>query len=369
MFQRLARNFIKNGYFPTDAETIERVLGALDVDAKSGQALYLLDPCCGEGTALAEVAGHLQARLPAEVGCRSYGVEYDEDRAYHAKTLLGDVLHSDLLDSVIAPRRFGLLWLNPPYGDLVADAGHFYEGTGRQRLEKQFYQRTIGTLQFGGVLVLIIPHHVIDSVFAGWLSRHLTDVRVYRAATERFKQVVILGVKQRADAVDTALRHRLEAIGRGDVQAPELPTAWAEVAYPVPTGPTEPLRFYTVRLDARQLAEVADVEDGGLWPRFETVFQAGVSPHRRPLCAMSNWHLALALAAGQIAGIVTSDDGQRRFLVSGDTHKTRDVREEVQGEGEQARLVRTCTDRFVPVIRAIDLTPDAASFGNIVTIQ
>ena len=29
MFQRLARNYAKDGYFPTDAETIQRVLNAL----------------------------------------------------------------------------------------------------------------------------------------------------------------------------------------------------------------------------------------------------------------------------------------------------------------------------------------------------
>ena len=31
MFQRLARNYIKNGYFPTDGETIEKILEQLSV--------------------------------------------------------------------------------------------------------------------------------------------------------------------------------------------------------------------------------------------------------------------------------------------------------------------------------------------------
>ena len=46
MFQRLARNFVRNGYFPTDAETTARVLSALE--PAEGE-MRLLDPCAGEG--------------------------------------------------------------------------------------------------------------------------------------------------------------------------------------------------------------------------------------------------------------------------------------------------------------------------------
>ena len=58
MFSRLARNFIRNGYFPTDEVTLGRLLGAL---APAGANARILDPCCGEGSALAEIGHHLQA--------------------------------------------------------------------------------------------------------------------------------------------------------------------------------------------------------------------------------------------------------------------------------------------------------------------
>src|SRR3546814_4493915 len=45
MFPRLARNFIRNGYFPTDEPTLERALSAL---APSPGAMSILDPCAGE---------------------------------------------------------------------------------------------------------------------------------------------------------------------------------------------------------------------------------------------------------------------------------------------------------------------------------
>ena len=74
MFQRLARNFIKNGYFPTDAVSLSRILAALDSD---GEKLRIIDPCCGEGVALAEVKQHLVA-LGASV--EALGIEYDRER-------------------------------------------------------------------------------------------------------------------------------------------------------------------------------------------------------------------------------------------------------------------------------------------------
>ena len=52
MFPRLARNFVKNGYFPTDEPTLERALNAL---MPSDGTMCILDPCAGEGVAIAEI--------------------------------------------------------------------------------------------------------------------------------------------------------------------------------------------------------------------------------------------------------------------------------------------------------------------------
>jgi len=45
MFPRLARNFIRNGYFPTDEPTLERALSAL---APSPGSMSILDPCAAK---------------------------------------------------------------------------------------------------------------------------------------------------------------------------------------------------------------------------------------------------------------------------------------------------------------------------------
>jgi hypothetical protein len=364
MFQRLARNFIKNGYFPTDAETLTGILAAL-MPVETGR-LRILDPCCGEGTALAECAAHLgRERVEA------YGIEYDAEHAWHAKRLLDRCIHGDCFDVAAARRRFGLVFLNPPYGDLVSDQAQTAarRSGGRQRHEKRFYQRAKDLLQFGGVLVLIVPTTCLDRELCGWVATHFRDVRVFEACVATYKQVIIFGVRRRTqNAGDTApVGERLLACGRGEPAAP-LPLDWPPAErYTVPASAHPEAGLQATRLDAAQLGDEL-TRHPGLWDRFEANFQHQLRPHRRPLRALSTWHLALALAAGQVAGVVSAPDG-RVFVIKGDTHKEREteVNYEARADGSM-REIRTLTDRFVPVIRALDFTPGSPSFGQALTI-
>ena len=125
MFPRLARNFAKNGYYPTDEPTLERALNAL---MPSDGPMCILDPCAGEGVAIAEAA-HALGREQA----KAFAVEFDAERARHARGLVDHCLHADLMDTMVSKQSFGLLWLNPPYGDLSKDVnGNIgYQGQGR----------------------------------------------------------------------------------------------------------------------------------------------------------------------------------------------------------------------------------------------
>src|SRR6185312_17529990 len=92
--------------------TLARILNALA--PTSGGTMRILDPCCGEGVALAECKQHL-----GQANTRAYGIEYDEERAWHAKSLLDRCIYGDFQRCGIGQRQFGLLFLNPPYGDLA----------------------------------------------------------------------------------------------------------------------------------------------------------------------------------------------------------------------------------------------------------
>lgn len=364
MFSRLANNFAKNGYYPTDEATLERILQAIDTTATD---ITVLDPCCGEGVALAEVKRHL---LEAGASVAAYGVEYHHERAWHAKQLLNVVAHADINDMAIKPRQFGLLFLNPPYGDLVADkAGLEEAATGRLRLEKVFFRKAHPWLAFEGILVLIVPNYALDAEFANLIAKSYQDVRVFMAPEQQFKQCVILARKRKADRLDVGLVERLVAIGQGTLPA-ELPEHWSDPLYQVPAAKEVP-HFVAARINADELVhELHKVERSTLWPQFKTHFNGQTTLARPPLRNLSDWHLALALAAGQISGVVTSRAG-RTLLLKGDTFKDKTLKvtfEEVGNKAGDMREVRTLTDKFVPTIRAFDFTPGAL-YGHLVTIQ
>ena len=363
MFSRLARNFVRNGYFPTDEETIERLLGAL---VPRGGTVRILDPCCGEGSALANIAQHLQA---AGASVESLGVELDKERAWHAKTLLTRAIHSDLHDVVISPRSVGLLFLNPPYGHGIADKANADGREPGERMEKTFLRKTVPMLVSGGVLVFIVPHYVVDRELATFLARHFRDLKMYRTPEQRFKQCVIFGIKGGPRQPSQATLQALDRLRSGQDNE-TLPTAWPHAVYDVPCVATrEDFRFHAVRLDGAQLAdELRRFRRSTLWDGFESFFRQGQREHRRPLRDMSQWHLALALAAGQVTGLVQSPAG-RLLLIKGDTYKQRQ-RSSVVETDDDGNVTETVTliDRFVPVINAIEFTP-GPNLGRIVTIR
>lgn len=363
MFPRIAKNFVKAGYFPTDEATLERALSALDVD---GPQIRILDPCAGEGVALAE-AQHRLNENGASV--QAFGVEIDAERAWHAKRLLDVVAHADVNDVLISQRSFGLLWLNPPYGDAVSDKARTGDRPRADRLEKIFCRRSFGLLQIGGILVLIVPSTVFDEELASLVARHFEQVTFWRAPEQKYRQAVLFGVKRRPASPLAKLVEALVGFGSGATDAEELPLNWPLEPYRVPPVTAEPLTFRVVPLEPRQLeAELARHQNATLWPRFAQQFARHIQPPRRPLRRLSKWHLALALAAGQIGGIVRAPSG-RTLLIKGDTFKEKEqsVTQEVDSDGT-VRETRVLTDKFVPVIKAIELTAGEA-FGRLVTIR
>lgn len=364
MFQRLARNYAKNGYYPTDSETTQRIIEALQ-PAENG-VMRILDPCCGEGVILAECKHALGADRTV-----AYGIEYSEERAWHAKALLDHCIHADINDCAVGIRQFGFVLLNPPYGDTVADRSNL--SSKAERLEKLFYRRTIGLLQYGGVMALIVPRHALDKEYSTWIARHFHAVRVYEAPEQQFKQIVVMGIRQRVkdtQAGNANLCKQLIAMGAGDVPLEVFPEEWLDDPYVVPAGQAQQeVKFYSAKIDQRQLVDVIEKERG-LWSRMGMIFRYGTQQHRQPLRALSSWHLALALAAGQVSGIVKSRDG-RIFVIKGDTFKDKVGSEELvrDSKGEVSGVKRIQTDRFVPTIRALDFTPNSPTFGESLIIR
>ena len=97
-------NNIKMGYYPTDPDNISLILKG--VQFPEGVTTNLLDPCCGCGKALRQMADGNN--------CYTYGVELDGARADEAQTRLHRVGFGSFFFSQVSANAFHLLFLNPP---------------------------------------------------------------------------------------------------------------------------------------------------------------------------------------------------------------------------------------------------------------
>ena len=374
MFSRVARNFAKKGYFPTDVLTMDAIRSRLKLLIESpdhSNPIRVLDPCCGEGGALSDLQSYFSAQCSAVV--EAIGIELDDERAWHAKSLqqFSQVAHADVNDVVVAPRSVSCLFLNPPYGDLLSDRAQTGEVStlkqGRDRLEKMFFDRTIVSLQYDGLLILIVPFYTIDEDFAVRLACNFKDVNWMMSPEQTYKQAIVFGRRVKTRHPPKQLVADLVEFGNG--LAPAGSSAVSTVKYAVPANEI-PFWMRVVRIDAKQLGnELAKIEGKTLWSQFATQFRCAQAAHRQWLCEPSEWHLALALAAGQVYGSVVSVDG-RILLIKGDTIKGKNttVEQTVDEQGNVSeKLIKT--DIFIPIITGLDFTPNLSSFGAVVAIQ
>src|SRR5947209_1181544 len=119
------QNQIKLGYFPTPQSLIASIATQLSAPVAAWRAL---DPCAGEGIALAMLAERL--------GGETFGFELDTQRAGEATTRLDHVLAGSYEDMRLPhlPGAVSLLYLNPPYAADTDEAG--------KRLELTFLRDT-----------------------------------------------------------------------------------------------------------------------------------------------------------------------------------------------------------------------------------
>ncbi|MFP5474142.1 MAG: DUF6094 domain-containing protein [Gammaproteobacteria bacterium] len=371
MFARNARNFIKNGYFPTDEATLEGIIAML----RPGPGpCRLLDPCCGEGSALADVRHGLHQHSAAQEApaIEALGIEFDRERAWHAKQCLDRVIHADMHDVIVKPRSIGLMFLNPPYGYGVSDNANRSaadaEAGKAERLERTFLRKCTPYIAYGGIMVYIVPHYALDDEIRAHLARNYDDVRVFMAPERRFRQCVVIGRRRKAGNATRAVQELLARAQASEDQAPGLSTDFVDAPYVIPAAEEADCDFHAVRIDADQLAHELDrYRSALLWEGLENHFRQTAGACRPPLRELTPWHLALSLAAGQVSGRFRSADG-REFLLKGDTfkQKQRTVVTEFNDKGEASQVI-TLLDRFVPVINAIEFTPDHR-LGQIVKI-
>lgn len=353
MHPRVAHNYAKQGYYPTDDGTLRGIDHLL---ARSEQPLKFLDPCCGCGDALVYLARG--ERFPFAT---CYGIEDDVERAALARQKIRQLLQGDALDSKVTTGAADVLFLNPPYGWSLRDSE---AGEKSEKLEHRFLRHFYPALHAGGLLIYIVPEYSVDKDCLGWLQARFEDIGVWAAATDRFKQIVIVAKKRAMPgAADKALRTRFERWQSGEEAWPVLPDQPLD-RY-VTSDNNKALHMQVTDLDVAGVTAVL-AEYGGLWQDFNTRF--GVSDSGmaiRPVHDLTDWHTSLLIASGIVSGLV--DNGRQRLLVKGRTVKMKTVRKREDENGEI--VAEEHRDRFETVIKAIDLTPGAPTYGDILIIK
>lgn len=325
---------IKCGFYPTPLDVVKLLKSWLSLPE---QKASILDPCAGEGIALAQLADGQNAT--------TYGVEIDEHRAKQAEERLEHVLHSPIEETRITNGVFSLLFLNPPYDDEIAEAA---TGKRTERKERVFLRETVRYLQPGGALIYIIPQNRLDQHIIGILAYRFEQIRVYRFPGEMFdafKQVVVVARKKRLPEAEPITQRALTTTAK--TKLPELRRA-TQPLYVLPPGKPVNL-FKSTRIDLGQLEHEAN--RSVLWERLYDLHQTRNTSLQRPPIPLHKGHLALLLASGSCDGLV--GEGEEKHLVKGHIRKTKKITTECEERGEEVVTVTKERDQFNVIVRLL----------------
>lgn len=295
---RLA-NIEKAGYFPLPPPVTELILTHI-IAPKGGR---ILDPCAGEGTALVQFAHSLNLD--------PFGIELHEERADKAREavnqLLGEraghnqtaqVLQDSYLNLSTSRRGYNWLYLNPPYDHDEEDG----------RLEYQWLVRTRPWLQPGGLLVWVVPQHLLTMRKATrYILSWFDQVQVYRFPDDlygRFRQIVLFGVhRPKAVVPDEELVTNLIYKGQ-DIAALAPLTPVTEAMYALPPLVVKPNGF-KFRSQFVDLADaLAEARQRGA--ATSKAWQEHLDPQHeqvalRPLTPLKIGHMNSVIAAGHLS--------------------------------------------------------------------
>ena len=298
---------IRLGYYPTPPEIVALLAQHLRAPAASGrQSIRLLDPCAGQGAALAQ--------LGQALGGETFGIELSEERARMARSVLDHLLHGSAFGVRLTNSVFSLLFLNPPYDD----------DQEQRRLEHHFLTTFHRALAPGGILCYLVPQERL-ALSARFLSNQYEELSLYRfpdgpEGYDRFKQVILIGRRRSTTQADRLAEAFLAEIAQQGPAAIDPITAQPETVYDLPLLPRTEVLFAAQHFDASQ-AEAEAARRGllakgvlcdQLWPPEEA--------RVRPLLPLKKTHRALLMASGFLDNVVL-DNGERRVIVKGRTVK------------------------------------------------
>ncbi len=332
-----------------------------------------MDPCAGEGEAIATLRAVWAERIEAQnrraswmpsIRPRVLACELEAERATalaQRLTELGDeTFHGDAfqLASVRSESRgISVLWLNPPY-DHDAELG---------RLEERFLSRFAPQIATGGVLLFLVPYSAL-AASAETLASRFTDLRCWRLPEpewNNFHQVLLQG---RAVAVPISAEFYRRKVLRWAEHPEELPVLPEECPEPLSVEGVSPsCASFRYELQEPSLAQalaqfrVFSGREELQRPLAELVasrFETAMPP--KPA------HIALALASGMFNGRTLYPNDRKRhpaLLVKGVCRrKSIELSDRRNAAGEVVGVV----ERDIPELQLTVLLPETGEIFPLV---
>ena len=329
----------KGGFYPTPPRVVELISSAITaqrVAYRNQGALRVLDPCCGAGAAITQLADNLSQKT--NILIQTYGIELHKERSQTAANLLYRTLSVDLFQTSIANEAFSLLFLNPPY-DFDQD---------KKRAEHAFLVQCTRYLAEHGILVFIVPRDKL-ATSARFISSWYENIRFWDfpdPEREDFDQAVLIGFRKASPSASTFNERKLREWSQADPERFNN-TDWPDVAlYHLPLVPSDDILFATRSVDPT--AAVAEARTHGLWnnPRITDAIWPSHNAYTRPLMPLRRGHLAMLIAAGFLNNACLEGPDGQRILVKGRTTKERILVE----ANEDADIYRDKLDTTVMVL-------------------
>lgn len=323
---------IKGGFYPVPTEALDMLASSVT----TCEGASLLDPCCGEGAALAKLGEMLE--IPAS---KCWAVELERKRAEKAREVFADNLlgPADFLRCDIKPGRcFSMIWCNPPYD---------WELGGGGRVEFGFVQRCTPALADGGILAKACPesvmgNHAVQTHLLAWYD----DIwlRPFPAGHRKYNEMIVLG-RKRPRALGVNRDDWLKRVRFGGRQ---------EAAYQLPpaAGPRSVAKAGLTDGEA-----LLAIRQSPLSKLFTTGSRPAPAPS--PPLELTKGQMALVLAGGFLNTSVRLP-GQEPVLIKASPFKemlVTDEREEIKGAGtdaEEVVTVRVSSEQIRLKVRVMD---------------
>lgn len=291
----------KGGFYPTPPEEMAHILKALQVHA--GHKVTLIDPCAGEGRALAQMADWLTVNQGAVVS--TYGIELEKGRSKQAEYVLDHVLSCGYEEASMSYEAFSAMYLNPPFAEV--------QGT---RLEQIFLEDLSDNyLPAGGLLIFNIPQYVLRHV-ASTLASRFVDIRTFRFTDEnknydRYKQVIVFARRRRKGLRSNQERLYKEKIERElynlsflgkDGLTPLDQLEKLSLTYLLETAPKSVNLFQSLKVEPNDIVISQEQSD-----HYQKAIQkmasleiTSATRNIRPALPLKYTHIATAISAGAL---------------------------------------------------------------------